>query len=184
MRRIARIYGGRPGLLGGWRLLRLSLASVLASGALDLTDDAIGGALGAGIAARLSRRAGVGLLNGLLTARLAAAAMDLGRPFPWTEGRPPLGPAAAGRGVLADGAGAAGPAGRSGRRVTPETPGPEAGSVHIRAFPYRRSRIRKRDVRPAAASPSLRRPSALPAPESSRHDPSPARFPPPSRSPP
>lgn len=89
MRRIARIYGGRPGLLGGWRLLRLSLASVLASGALDLTDDAIGGALGAGIAARLSRRAGVGLLNGLLTARLAAAAMDLGRPFPWTEGRPP-----------------------------------------------------------------------------------------------
>jgi putative membrane protein len=89
VRRIARIYGGRPGVLGGWRLLRLSLASVLASGALDLTDDAIGGALGAGIAARLSRRAGVGLLNGLLTARLAAAAMDLGRPFPWGEGRPP-----------------------------------------------------------------------------------------------
>jgi len=89
LRRIARIYGGRPGWLGGWRLLRLSLAQVLASGALDLADDSLGDAIGAGLASRLSRRAGIGLLNGLLTARLAAAAMDLCRPFPWTRERPP-----------------------------------------------------------------------------------------------
>jgi len=89
LRRIARIYGGRPGWLGGWRLLRLSLAQVLASGALDLADDSLGDAIGAGLASRLSRRAGIGLLNGLLTARLAAAAMDLCRPFPWTQERPP-----------------------------------------------------------------------------------------------
>lgn len=88
LRRIARIYGGRPGWLGAWRLLRLSLAQVLASGALDLADDSIGDLIGAGVASRLSRRAGVGLLNGLLTARIAAAAMDLCRPFPWSQ-RPP-----------------------------------------------------------------------------------------------
>jgi len=88
LRRIARIYGGRPGWLGAWRLLRLSLAQVLASGALDVADDSIGDLIGAGVASRLSRRAGVGLLNGLLTARIAAAAMDLCRPFPWSQ-RPP-----------------------------------------------------------------------------------------------
>lgn len=88
LRRIARIYGGRPGWWGAWRLLRLSLAQVLASGALDLADDSIGDLIGAGVASRLSRRAGVGLLNGLLTARVAAAAMDLCRPFPWSR-RPP-----------------------------------------------------------------------------------------------
>lgn len=89
LRRIARIYGGRPGWLGAWRLLRLSLAQVLASGALDLADDSIGDLIGAGLASRLSRRAGIGLLNGLLTARIAAAAMDLCRPFPWGASRPP-----------------------------------------------------------------------------------------------
>ncbi|MDF2095516.1 TIGR01620 family protein [Aquibaculum arenosum] len=89
LRRIARIYGGRPGWLGAWRLLRLSLAQVLASGALDLADDSIGDLIGAGIASRLSRRAGVGLLNGLLTARIATAAMDLCRPFPWDREPPP-----------------------------------------------------------------------------------------------
>lgn len=88
LRRIARIYGGRPGWLGAWRLLRLSLAQVIASGALDLADDSIGDLIGAGVASRLSRRAGVGLLNGLLTARIAAAAMDLCRPFPWAQ-KPP-----------------------------------------------------------------------------------------------
>jgi len=88
LRRIARIYGGRPGWLGAWRLLRLSLTQVLASGALDLADDSLGDLIGAGVASRLSRRAGVGLLNGLLTARIAAAAIDLCRPFPWSD-KPP-----------------------------------------------------------------------------------------------
>jgi len=88
LRRIARLYGGRPGWFGAWRLLRLSLTQVLGSGALELADDSIGELIGAGLASRLSRRAGVGLLNGLLTARIAAAAMDLCRPFPWGDAPP------------------------------------------------------------------------------------------------
>lgn len=87
LRRMARLYGGRPGWLATLRLLRMSLGAVLASGALDVGDDTIGAALGAGVASRLSRRAGIGILNGLLTARLAVAAMSLIRPFP-TRGRP------------------------------------------------------------------------------------------------
>ena len=83
LRRIARIYGGRPGWLGAWRLLRLSLAQVIASGALDLADDSIGDLIGAGVASRLSRRAGVGF-HGLLTARIAAAAGPLPL-LPWAQ---------------------------------------------------------------------------------------------------
>ncbi|MFN4090077.1 MAG: TIGR01620 family protein [Alphaproteobacteria bacterium] len=87
LRRMARLYGGRPGWIATGRLLRMSLGAVLASGALELGDDAIGAAVGAGLASRLSRRAGVGILNGLLTARLGVAAMTLIRPFP--PHRPP-----------------------------------------------------------------------------------------------
>ncbi|MET4697398.1 putative membrane protein [Constrictibacter sp. MBR-5] len=88
LRRMARLYGGRPGWIATLRLLRMSLGAVLASGALDIGDDTIGAALGAGIASKLSRRAGIGILNGLLTARLAVAAMTLIRPFP-SRRRPP-----------------------------------------------------------------------------------------------
>ena len=82
LRRMLRLYGGRPGLLATWRLLRMSLAYVLASGALEFADDTLGDALGVGLASRLSRRVGTSLVNGLLTARLAVATINLIRPFP------------------------------------------------------------------------------------------------------
>jgi putative membrane protein len=40
--------------------------------------------LGHGIAAKLSQRLGEGVLNGLLTARLGLAAIDVTRPLPFT----------------------------------------------------------------------------------------------------
>ena len=40
--------------------------------------------LGYGIAAKLSQRLGEGVLNGLLTARLGLAAIDVTRPLPFT----------------------------------------------------------------------------------------------------
>lgn len=88
LRRMLRLYGGRPGLLATWRLLRMSFAYVLASGALEFADDTIGDILGVGVASRLSRRVGTGLVNGLLTARIAVAAMNLIRPFPPHGGLP------------------------------------------------------------------------------------------------
>ena len=83
IRRIAEIYGGRSGSLGSLRLLRRVFASLLAAGALALTDDMIGSVAGGGALSKLSRRFGEGVVNGALTARVGVAAMDLCRPLPF-----------------------------------------------------------------------------------------------------
>jgi putative membrane protein len=83
IRRIAEIYGGRSGALGSWGLLRRVFASLLAAGALALTDDLIGSVAGGGVLAKVSRRFGEGVVNGALTARVGLAAIDLCRPMPF-----------------------------------------------------------------------------------------------------
>lgn len=83
IRRIAEIYGGRSGALGSWGLLRRVFASLLAAGALALTDDLIGSVAGGGVVSKLSRRFGEGIVNGALTARVGLAAIDLCRPLPF-----------------------------------------------------------------------------------------------------
>ncbi|WP_349038207.1 TIGR01620 family protein [Pseudotabrizicola sp. 4114] len=83
IRRIAEIYGGRSGALGSWGLLRRVFASLLAAGALALTDDLIGSVAGGGVLSKLSRRFGEGVVNGALTARVGLAAIDLCRPMPF-----------------------------------------------------------------------------------------------------
>jgi putative membrane protein len=83
IRRIAEIYGGRSGTLGSWGLLRRVFASLLAAGALALTDDLIGSVAGGGVLSKLSRRFGEGVVNGALTARVGLAAIDLCRPMPF-----------------------------------------------------------------------------------------------------
>lgn len=83
IRRIAEIYGGRSGSLGSLRLLRRVFASLLAAGALALTDDMIGSVAGGGVLSKLSRRFGEGVVNGALTARVGVAAMELCRPLPF-----------------------------------------------------------------------------------------------------
>lgn len=83
IRRIAEIYGGRSGALGSWGLLRRVFASLLAAGALALTDDLIGSVAGGGVLSKVSRRFGEGVVNGALTARVGLAAIDLCRPLPF-----------------------------------------------------------------------------------------------------
>jgi putative membrane protein len=83
IRRIAEIYGGRSGSFGSLRLLRRVFASLLAAGALALTDDMIGSVAGGGVLSKLSRRFGEGVVNGALTARVGVAAMELCRPMPF-----------------------------------------------------------------------------------------------------
>jgi putative membrane protein len=83
IRQIAEIYGGRSGSLGNLRLLRRVFASLLAAGALALTDDMIGSVAGGGVLSKLSRRFGEGVVNGALTARVGIAAMELCRPLPF-----------------------------------------------------------------------------------------------------
>ena len=83
IRRLAALYGGRPGMLGMLRLVRLVVAHLTVTGGLAAGDSLIQQVLGHGVAAKLSARLGEGVLNGLLTARLGLAAIEVARPLPF-----------------------------------------------------------------------------------------------------
>ncbi len=89
LRGLAGLYGGRPGLLGALRLGRMVIVHIAATGGMALTDDLFGQFLGQDFIRRLSRRAGEGIFNGALTARIGIAAIDVCRPLPFIEVKPP-----------------------------------------------------------------------------------------------
>jgi putative membrane protein len=83
VRRLADLYGARPGALGLVRLLRLTITHLAVTGGMAASDSLIQQMLGHGVAAKLSARLGEGVLNGLLTARLGLAAIEVSRPLPF-----------------------------------------------------------------------------------------------------
>jgi putative membrane protein len=85
VRKLAVLYGGRPGALGVIKLLRQTISHLAVTGGVAMTDSLIQQVVGHGIAARLSSKLGEGVLNGLLTARLGLMAIDLTRPLPFAE---------------------------------------------------------------------------------------------------
>jgi putative membrane protein len=89
IRRIAEIYGGRAGTLGGWRLTRTVLTHLVATGAVAVGDDLIGSMAGGGLLSKVSRRFGEGVVNGALTARVGVAAIEVCRPLPFHGQRRP-----------------------------------------------------------------------------------------------
>jgi putative membrane protein len=84
IRQLARLYGGRPGTIGMIRLMRHVVGHLAITGGMAASDSLVQQMLGHGIAAKLSQRLGEGVLNGLLTARLGLAAIDVTRPLPFT----------------------------------------------------------------------------------------------------
>jgi putative membrane protein len=89
VRRIAALYGGRPGTIGLLRLLGRIATHLAATGAIAAGDALLQQIVGHGLAARLSAKLGEGLLNGLLTARVGIAAIEVCRPMPFVASKRP-----------------------------------------------------------------------------------------------
>jgi len=88
LRALATLYGGRPGLMAALKLGRMVVTHLVATGGIALTDDLVGQVLGHDLLRRLSHRLGEGALNGALTARIGAAAIQVIRPLPFLEASP------------------------------------------------------------------------------------------------
>jgi putative membrane protein len=84
IRRLSELYGGRPGTLGFFRLARGVLAHLAVTGAIAAGDDIVHQIVGQGLAARLSAKLGEGVVNGMMTARIGVAAMEVTRPLPFS----------------------------------------------------------------------------------------------------
>ena len=84
IRRLAELYGARPGALGFARLFRDVLAHLAVTGAVAAGDEFVHQLVGQGLAARLSAKLGEGVVNGMMTARIGVAAMDIVRPLPFS----------------------------------------------------------------------------------------------------
>ena len=89
LRRVSRIYGGRPGMLGFLRLARAAFNHLAVTGGVAVGDSFLQQALGLGLAARISAKLGEGVLNGLMTARFGLAALSVCRPLPFIREEPP-----------------------------------------------------------------------------------------------
>ncbi|MEM6462060.1 MAG: TIGR01620 family protein [Pseudomonadota bacterium] len=81
IRNLATLYGGRPGTIGSVRLARDVIAHLAVTGSMAVGDGVIQQLMGHGLASKLSARLGEGVINGLMTARIGIAAMDLCRPM-------------------------------------------------------------------------------------------------------
>ncbi|TKT76873.1 TIGR01620 family protein [Aquamicrobium sp. LC103] len=89
IRRLAELYGARPGTLGFIRLTRDVLAHLAVTGAIAAGDELVHQLVGQGLAARLSAKLGEGVVNGMMTARIGVAAMETVRPMPFSALRRP-----------------------------------------------------------------------------------------------
>ena len=89
VRRIAEIYGGRPGLLGLIKLARSIGAHIAITGGMAVGDSLLQQVVGHGIASRISARMGEGVLNGMLTTRVGLSALAVCRPMPFSVAKAP-----------------------------------------------------------------------------------------------
>ena len=72
-----------------WKLGRRVIAHLAVTGSIAVGDSLVQQLVGHGLAAKLSARLGEGVINGLMTARVGIAAMDLVRPLPFNAVKRP-----------------------------------------------------------------------------------------------
>jgi putative membrane protein len=89
LRRLATLYGARPGTLSLLKLARMVVTHIVLTGGIALGDDVIQQVIGHGLTAKLSARLGEGLFNGALTTRIGIATIDVCRPLPYIESQRP-----------------------------------------------------------------------------------------------
>jgi putative membrane protein len=89
LRKLATLYGARPGGLAMIKLARMVVTHIVLTGGIAVGDDLIQQVIGHGLTARLSARLGEGVFNGALTARIGLAAIEVCRPLPYIEAQRP-----------------------------------------------------------------------------------------------
>jgi putative membrane protein len=89
IRGIAAIYGGRPGTLGLFRLMKAVVSHLAVTGSIAVGDTLLQQFVGHGLAGRLSTKLGEGVVNGMMTARIGLSAMDVCRPLPFIAAERP-----------------------------------------------------------------------------------------------
>jgi putative membrane protein len=89
LRKLATLYGARPGTLSLLKLARMVVTHIVLTGGIALGDDVLHQVIGHGLTAKLSARLGEGLFNGALTTRIGIAAIDVCRPLPYVEQQRP-----------------------------------------------------------------------------------------------
>ncbi|MBF0446068.1 MAG: DUF697 domain-containing protein [Magnetococcales bacterium] len=80
VRQISTLYGFRPGFFGTITLMQEVLAGMVASATTDFLTDEVAESLGNSVTAVLFAKAGQGMANGLLSARVGVQAMRFCRP--------------------------------------------------------------------------------------------------------
>jgi putative membrane protein len=83
IRTLSHLYGGRASGVGLLRLVTQVGGHLVVTGGMAMADTALSQVVGAGVAARLSAKLGEGVVNGILTARIGLAAVELCRPMPF-----------------------------------------------------------------------------------------------------
>lgn len=89
IRRVAEVYGAGLGIIGFWRVARSVVAHLAVTGGIAVGDTLVQQMVGQGLAAKLSARLGEGVINGLMTARVGLAAIEVCRPLPFIAVPPP-----------------------------------------------------------------------------------------------
>lgn len=88
-RRVATLYGARPGFFGFLTLSKAILGHLALTGGIALGDSVLQQLLGHGVAARVSSKLGEGVINGLMTVRVGIAAIRVTRPMPFLNDKAP-----------------------------------------------------------------------------------------------